>query len=167
MAEFKKVFRGYNAGQVNEFLSALDIKNQSEKDTLKRKIGILEEEIRELNAKLEAAKDKENGIVKALLMIESMKDSAEKEIAKRSALEKERLEIFKKKWTDYAVSSCRRDYGGVLEVLDGYLSEYTEKVKNTINKGLDLVSEDTVLSREDEDSLKLTELCRKLGILED
>lgn len=167
MAEFKKVFRGYDAAQVNELITSLDIKHRSETDTLKRKISILEEEIRELNAKLEAAKEKENGIVKSLLRIENMKESAESEIAKRSALEKERLEIFKKKWTDYAVASCRRDYGGVLEVLDGYLAEYTKNVKDTINKGLDLVSEEPILTKEDEDSLKLTELCRKLGILEE
>jgi len=166
MNSFKKSFRGYNKKQVNEFIASKDLKSQSEVDTLKRRINILEEEIRELTVKLKESESKESMISKGLLSIEELKENAVKEIEKRSALEKERLEIFKNKWTDYAVAAARSDYGGVLDALDGYLREYTINVRKTIDKGLNL-NEKPIVYQEDEDAKKLAELCKKLGILED
>ena len=167
MATFKRAFRGYNVKEVNAFMQAAEVKTDAEKETLKKRIQLLEEEIRELNARLTIADNKERQLVDGLYRIQQMEDEAKEKIEKRNELEKERLENFRRKWTDHAVQCCKEEYGGALEVLDGYLAEYTKRVKETLSLGLDLMAEEPPEPPLDQDKQKLEELCRKLGILEE
>ena len=167
MAKFKMVFRGYDKKKVNEYIAAQEIKTQAEKDTLKRRIELLQEEIKELNEKLENSRLKEQSVLQSLIRVEKMEEESKERIEKRSQLEKERLEAFKQRWTDLVVSTCRNDHSDMMDLIDGYLAEYTSNVKKTFEEGLNLKKSESPTQQEDEDSLKLADLCRKLGILDD
>ena len=155
---------GFNKKQVTEYVAAAEVKATGEKETLKKRIQILEDEIKELNLKVAESKEKEKSVIEGLFRVEKLETECKEKVEKRSALEIERLELFKKNWTDYAVKTCRNDYRDVLNVLDGYLADYTENVKKVFNEGLNLTPSPDVV---DEDAARLAALCRKLGILEE
>ncbi|MBQ7653379.1 MAG: DivIVA domain-containing protein [Clostridia bacterium] len=164
MAKFKKTLVGFSRKQVTEYITAQELKSQGEKDTLKKRIKILEEEIKDLTAKINESKAKEKSVIDGLIRVEKLEQECKEKAEKRSALEIERLELFKKNWTEYAVKTCRNDYREVLNALDGYLADYTANVKKQFREGLNLTPAPDVV---DEDALRLASLCRKLGILDE
>lgn len=167
MEKFKKSMNGYDKKQVNEYLCALELKTKSNENTLKEKIGLLEEELLSYKREIAKYKNKEESLSAAMVKMidfeKTVKDNAEKE----KDIEIERAELFKKKWEEYAYDLLGVNPKEGVDRMDDLICEYKRSVGNCIETNLKLKKEEPVICKEPTDAEKLSGLCKKLGILED
>lgn len=163
MEVFNKEFNGYNKREVREYISALELKANSREETLKERINLLEEECISLKGELSRLREKEgllsDGLIKALEFERSVK----KDIEVMREAEVSRIEIFKAKWEEYAMELLHRDGQEIIERMDELKKAFISGVEERLENDLKLKTDTKVLS---DDAEKLSELCKKLGILE-
>lgn len=164
MEKFKCSMRGYNKKQVNEYISSLELKASSNESTLKEKNNVLEEEILNLKRELREYKNKEESFSKGVVKLLELENNMQQEIETRKQMEIERINIFRAKWEEYALSLIGQYNSELISKMDNLINDFNQSVSDTIETNLKLKNDKPFTSPEAE---KLSSLCKKLGILED
>lgn len=164
MEKFKRSIKGYNKKQVNEYISSMELRASSNESTLKEKNNVLEEEILNLKRELRDYKNKEESFSKGVVKLLEMENNMQQEIENRKQMEIERINIFRAKWEEYALSLIGQYNGELLAKMDNLVADFNQSVTDAIESNLKLKNDKPFSSP---DAEKLSNLCKKLGILED
>lgn len=163
MEVFNKEFNGYNKKEVREYISTLELKSASRENTFKERINLLEEENIALKGELARLKDKETLLSDGLIRALEFERSIKKDIEVMRESEISRMEIFRAKWEEYAYELLHTDGGKILDKLEELKKSFIMGVEERLERDLKLKPDTKSLS---DDAEKLSELCKKLGILE-
>lgn len=163
MEVFNKEFNGYNKKEVREYITTLELKSNSREDTLKERINLLEEENVSLKGELVRLREKESLLSDGLIRALEFERSVKRDVEIMREAEISRIEIFKAKWEEYALELLHTDGKEIIEKMNELKKAFISGIEERLESDLKLKTDTKVLS---DDAEKLSELCKKLGILE-
>ena len=138
MVRFKTQLRGYDKKQVDEYIHKTTEFSESKIRELEACIQRLKEENDYLYAKNADYRRNEERVSAAIVKAMEVKGSLEKEFRAKVALEEDRLNIFKQKWTAYVRGIRESNADRVLEDTDGYIRRFRESFSLHANRDLNM-----------------------------
>ncbi len=193
MARFSAERKGYNKKEVEDYIGKTEKYLEGKIKDLQERITSLKEELEETCSLNEEYRKRENKISGLLLKAMDVKEELEAEARAERAIESDRLKIFREKWLTYATElRCTRQ-SDVIAKLDKLTDEVCFDLEQHVRTDLNLLKalpkeelspeteqefrdesarvteakkEKAELTPEEE-SRRLANLCKSLGILDD
>lgn len=133
---FVLAYRGYNTQAVDEYIGELENRHSGAMRTAKDRIALLEQEKQGLEGQLNAFRKKEQALSDALVQAQKSVSEAKEYAAKLAEVERNRLQTFCDKWTDYARKAMDETNPKMLQTLQNMQLQYAQEVAGALQRNL-------------------------------